>query len=181
MRPILACAALIVCSVATGYGQRNFDITRNSVGGIKLGMTIDQARQTLRSCRFKRTSDGEGAALIGVRCSAKEIVTIFAGEEDVEAPINEKAKIEFIEVWDKRFKTKQGVHKGMLVSEIEKRLGTVTKIILTEIESREFVTFRRKQAGIYYRIYGGIYAPGETTTTRYQPRTRLWSIQVSRY
>lgn len=172
---------LIVCSVGTLYGQKNFAITGNSAGGIKLGMTVDQARRTLRSCRFKRASDGEGVALIGVRCFGKEIITMFAGEKNVDAPINGKAKIEFIEVWDKRFKTKDGVHKGMLVRDVEKRLGKVVEIFLTQTESREFVTFKKQRKGISYRFYGGIYPPGATETTRYERGARLWSIQVSRY
>lgn len=173
-------AILMVGSVITVCGQKNFTITRNSVGGIKLGMTVDQARRTLPSCRFERTSDAEGVTLIGVRCFGKRIITIFAGE-NVDAPINGKAKIEFIEVWDKRFKTNDGVHKGMLVREVEKRLGRVVEIILTQTESREFVTFRKQQKGISYRIYGGIYPPGMTKTTKYERGTEIWSIQVARY
>lgn len=181
MKTTVIFAVLLFGSGVSVHGQKNFNITTNSAGGIKLGMTVDQARRTLPSCRFKRTSDAEGLTLIGVRCSGRQIITIFAGEEDVDAPVNGKAKIEFIEVWDKRFKTNSGVHKGMLVRDVEKRLGRVVEIVLTQTESREFVTFRKQQKGISYRTYGGIYPPGMTKTTKYERGAEIWSIQVSRY
>ncbi|MEQ1605906.1 MAG: hypothetical protein ABL999_13665 [Pyrinomonadaceae bacterium] len=177
-------AAILFLILATGVSgiaaQTNFLITSRSVGGVKLGMTISQARKVLSGCSFKRSSDGDGAVLISAVCGGKELMT-FASQEDEETTINERAKIAFIEVWDSRFKTPDGIHKNMLVSEVEKSLGRVTKIILSEIESREFITFKKKRPGIMYRMYGGIYPPGKNTTARYERGTRLWSISVSSY
>lgn len=171
----------MVFPVVMLYGQKNFTITANSVAGIKLGMTVSQAKRQAKRCRFKRASDGEGVALIGMTCAGKQIVTMYAGEDNVDAPIDMNARIELIEVWDRRFKTKDGVHKGMLIRDVEKRLGKVIEIILTQTESREFATFKKQRKGISYRFYGGIYPPGITKTTRYERGARLWSIQVSRY
>lgn len=160
--------------------QKNFLITSDSAGGVKIGMTVTQARKALPGCRLKRSSDGEGVVLIAANCGAKHVMTFYAGEEVSEAQINERAKIEFIEVWDPRFKTPDGIHQNMLVSQAEKRLGKVKKISLSEIESREFIEFARKRNRITYRIYGGIYPPGATNTIRYEQGTRLFSIQVHR-
>jgi hypothetical protein len=159
--------------------QRNFDITSNSAGGVRLGMTLEQARRTLSNCQLRRTQDGEGIALVGVRCSGREVMSFYAGEEDRDAKVNWKRRIELIEVWDKRFKTADRVHPGMLLRDAEKILGKVSEIIITQIESREFVTFRKNRKGIEYRTYGGLYTRPNYTTKMYEPGSRLHSIQVS--
>ncbi len=161
--------------------QKNFLITSKSAAGVRIGMTVSQARKVLSGCRLKRSSDGEGVVLIAADCGRKHVMTFYAGEEDFEARIDERAKIEFIEVWDPRFKTRDGIHPKMLVSQAEKRIGKLKKIILTEIESREFIEFSQERKGIAYRVYGGIYPPGKTTTTRYRLGIRLYSIQVRKH
>jgi hypothetical protein len=161
------------------HAQRSFDITSNSAGGVRLGMTLEQARRALPNCKLRRTEDGEGIALVGVRCSGREVMSFYAGEEDRDAKVNWKRRIEIIEVWDKRFKTADRVHPNMLLRDAEKILGKVREIVVTQIESREFVTFRKKRKGIEYRTYGGIYTGPNVTTTKYESGSRLHSIQVS--
>ena len=107
-------------------------------------------------------------------------MSVFAGEENVDAPIRWKAKIEFIEILDKRFKTKDGIHPEMLIKVAEKILGKVREILITQIESREFVTFGRVRKGIEYRTYGGIYTRPNVITTKYEPGSRIHSIQVTK-
>lgn len=170
--------AVFVLSV-TSYAQQNFRIDSQGAGGAKLGMTVAQARKIMMGCRFFRGSDGEGIALIDVNCRGVRTMTLYAGEEsDVEKPINFHARIEIIEIWDKRFRTAQGVHVEMRVADAERRLGKIKEIILTPIESREFITFSKSTPNISYRFYGGVYAPRSTVTTEYEPGARLWSIQV---
>src|SRR5262249_23525204 len=141
---------------------------------------VAQARQTLPKCQFRRSSDGEGVALISVGCSGRNIMSLYAGEEDVETKIDWKKRIEFIEVWDKRFKTVDGVHPKMLIHDVEKILGKVREILITQSESREFVTFGRRLRGIEYRTYGGIYTRPNVTTTKYERGSRIFSIQISK-
>ena len=171
---------ILLGTVTLVQAQRNFEITRNSAGGIRLGMTLEQARRTLPNCKLLRTEDGEGIALVGVICSGREVMSFYAGEEDRDAKVNWKRRIEFIEVWDKRFKTTDGVHPEMLVRDAEKILGRVREIVITQIESREFVTFRKVRKGIEYRTYGGIYTRPSFTTTKYERGSRLHSIQISK-
>ncbi len=42
-------------------------ITREGMAGLTIGMTLDQARRSLKGVLFERTSDGDGAALVTVR------------------------------------------------------------------------------------------------------------------
>src|SRR5687767_15251727 len=76
--------------------QRNYSITGNSAGGVRLGMTVAQARKVLKGCRFERSSDGEGLTLIAAVCRGKQIMTFFADEPPDAETINDKARIEFI-------------------------------------------------------------------------------------
>ena len=180
MKQITLVVGFIVLVATFAFGQQNYRITSNSAGGIQLGMTLGQARRALPGCSFRRTEDGAGIALVDVRCHNREIMSLYAGEEDLDAKVNWRRRIEIIEVWDKRFKTKDGVHPGMLLPDTERILGKVREILITQIESREFVTFGSVRKGIEYRTYGGIYTRPNVTTTKYEPGSRIHSIQVTK-
>lgn len=180
MKKIVVIAVMFALVGGLTYGQSNFKITNNSAGGVRLGMTVFQASRVLKGCRFARTSDGEGVALIGVHCKGRNVMSLYAGEENRDTKINWKRRIEFIEVWDRRFKTVDGVHPEMYLRDAEKILGKIRQIMITQIESREFVTFRKLRKGIEYRTYGGIYTRPNVTTTKYEPGSRIFSIQVSK-
>jgi hypothetical protein len=165
---------------ATSFAQQNFRIDSLGAGGAKVGTTVAQARNSMKGCKFSRSSDGEGIALINVHCRGVNTLTLYAGEDEVEKPINFRARIEIIEVWDKRFRTAQGVHVGMRVADAERRLGKVKEIVLTPIESREYITFSKKTLNISYRFYGGIYPPQKAFTKKYERGSKLWSIVVQK-
>ena len=180
MKRGLLLVLMLLSSAIVAVAQRNLRITSDAAGGIRLGMTVGQARRALPNCSFRRTEDGEGIALIGVRCHKREIISLYAGEEDRDVNVNWRRRIEFIEIWDKRFKTKDGLHPGMYLRDAERVLGKVREILMTQIESREFVTFGRVRKGIEYRTYGGIYTRPNVTTTKYEPRSRIHSILVTK-
>ncbi len=122
--------------------------------------------------------------MIAVKQGEVELMTLYANEEDREKPINENAKIENIEVWDSQFKTAEGVHAKMKLSEVEKIYGKVTKIIKSEIESREFAEFANQPKGLLFRLEApesdaGIYSEGQRETKRYSPNATILSITVS--
>jgi hypothetical protein len=180
----MRCFFLLIVLLAfgtMGQAQRNFKITRDGAGGIRLGMTLGAARRALPGCRFRRTSDGEGIALVGVRCSRRDVMSLYAGEKDQDSKISWNRRIETIEVWDARFITADGVHPKMSLRNAEKILGRIREIVITQTESREFVTFGKTRKGIEYRTYGGIYTRPSFTTTKYEPGSRLFSIQVFKF
>jgi hypothetical protein len=167
-------------------------ITAHAAGPVKLGMTVAQVRQAVKPMTLSRTSDGEGIALVAVSLSKKQapaksddermVMTLYAGEEDPDAPVDEKAKIKMAEVWDKSFKTSRGVHVGMLLRDVEKLYGKVKRIVISEIESREYATFTNQPAGITFRVSydAGKYEPGKQSTTRYNPGACVYSIIISK-
>jgi len=162
----------------------DFLITNNSVGSVRLGMTVAQARRALGGLTLSRTSDGEGIALIAVKRGKQTIMTLYADEQNPRSRINERAKIEFIEVWDARYYTPDGVHPKMPLREVEQKYGQLKEIRLSEIEAREFATLATQPVGIQLRVtndtgMAGIYNEGENTTTRYAPSTYLKSISIT--
>ena len=184
--------ALIFCflSVGLAQAQQKYLITSNSVGIVRLGMTVAKARKLLKGYTIKRISDGDGLALIAITKGRKTLITIYAGEEDAEKPINEKAIIECIYVWDETFKTADGIHPNMSVRDAEKILGKVQEVFMSEIESREFAVFTKKPKGLLFRVdvnsegeypFAGDYAKGKRHSETYTPNAFIISIQVSNY
>jgi len=158
-------------------------ITGESAGAVKIGMTIAEVRKAVAPLKLERTSDGEGIALIAVKSGEEIVMTIFAGEEDRDARIDEKAKVEYIMVWDKSYRTAAGVHPGMKIADAEKIYGKVKQIIRSEIESREYVTFTNHPAGIEMRILGkddmaGVYAQGTSRTNKYSADAYIFTIDI---
>jgi hypothetical protein len=180
MHKVILLVTITLLITPSVFAQRNYEITSTGAGGIRLGMTIGQARRVMKGCQFKRTSDAEGVALTGVTCRGHKVITLYSGEELADEPVDLRSAIEIIEVWDQRFRTASGVRVGMLLSEAEKRLGRVKNIVLSEIESREFVEFAQQPRNLSFRIYGGIYSPRSQQTKTYEKGTRLHSIQISK-
>ena len=148
MRKAIFVFVLVFISFGAANAQRNYLITRNSVGDVRLGMTVAEARRVLKGFTLSRTSDGDGAALILVKKYGKDIMNLYAGESDPEAKIDESAKIEFIEVWDGNYRTADGIRPTMSVKAAERILGKIERVVMSEIEAREFLEFKRKPRGL---------------------------------
>ena len=158
-------------------------ITRKAAGPIRLGMTIAEVRRSWPGIILQRTSDGEGLALIAVRESKQTLMTLYAGETNPKARINQRARIEFIEVLDKSFRTEAGVHPKMQLREVVQKYGELREITMSEIEAREYATFARQPAGIQLRVMAedglaGVYGEGKNTSTRYSPSAYVFSLSI---
>ena len=159
-------------------------ITSNSVGPFRLGMTVKEAMQAMPSATFSRTSDGEGIALILVKESGEELMSLFAGEWDPDAPIDPSRKIEFIDVHNPRFATTEGIHVGTKLSNMPASLGNLKEIMMSEIESREYATYSNQSSGIQFEVYGdgntaGAYPPGNNLTATPTAGAYIASIEVT--
>ncbi len=159
-------------------------ITANSVGPIEIGMTVGEARQAMPGATFRRTSDGEGISLIAVREGVDTLFTLFADEWDPDAPINDDAVVQIIDVSHPSFKTDQGIHPGAELSLVESHFGKLKQLLLTEIESREYADFEEQPSGYSFQVthpdgWAGDYYEGETLTKRYVPGALIHSIEVS--
>lgn len=168
---------IVLCLLILGlnnsvFAQRSFLVTPDSVGNLKIGMTVAEARKVFPRHTFSRASDGEGIALIEVKRRNRTDFFLYADEFDPAQPINDKAQISFIEIVNSLYRTEKGVYPNMPLSEVEKRYGKLRSIVTSEIEAREFARFTDQPFGIDLKVtrrngQAGIYANGERRTNSY--------------
>jgi hypothetical protein len=127
-------------------------ITVKGVGPIQVGMTLGEARKAVPRAAFTRVSDGDGAALVQIALARDVTMQAWADEADPEKPIDWRKKILSIETFSAAFRTAEGAHPGMKVSDANRLYGSTRKIETTEIESRQFITFAKHPAGLLFRL-----------------------------
>lgn len=164
--------------------SKDFLITPNSAGPIRLGMTVRDAVQVLHSATFTRSSDGKGIALISVQRNQEELMTLHAGEWDPNAPIDINKKIELISVRSARFITEDGVRVGMELTKAPRTYGALQEIMMSEIESREYARFTNQPSGLQFQVFGdgntaGAYPAGNNLTANATPGAWLISIDIT--
>lgn len=163
-------------------------ITRRAVGPVRLGMTVAEARRVLPGLRVTRSSNGEGVAYVGVFRGKNLVMQLFTGEDDPDTPVDNRRKIQSIDVFEARYHTAAGVYPGMRLSAAERRLGKVKEIRLTEIEAQEFAEFTRPQPGYAFLVgapsgwagnYGRPNATSPAVTRKYVPGARIRAILLT--
>ena len=155
-------------------------ISETGMGGVEVGATLDEVRRTIPSAKFTRTSDGEGVALVEMTFASGPSLVLWAEEDDPAAPIDWSKKIRMIETFSPGFRTREGVHPGSIISDVERIYGEKREIQRSEIESLEYIFFARQPAGITFRLNNtGIFAPGSDTTTQVASEGMIQSIAVS--
>ena len=153
-------------------------VTDSSMGPIRLGMTLAQAKQAAPEATFKREYDGEGIASVDVISDGVSLINLVADDDEGET-IDLTKRIMFMETFSRWCSTADGVHPDALVTDVEKILGKVTNIMLSEIESREFVSFERQPDKLTFRIdYTGIFEGDARNTKRFEPEAKIWSIGI---
>ena len=144
----LSIFTLFLFSIST-FGQQtnkqNFAITPNSVGDIRLGMTLSEAIEMMSSADF-RHYECECAGdfdSIGVRRNGKLILTIG---------LDANGKIFRITSRDSRFRLSNEIGSGTTISAAERFYGRVKDIAITyDIETAEFANHPK---GIEFKVYG---------------------------
>jgi hypothetical protein len=174
---LLAAAALSLGGAAQPEDRL---ITAEAMGQVRLGMTLAAARGALPGARFERASDGDGAALVAVVFGANDRLVLWADEDDPDRPIDWSRRIVTISTFSGTFHTRDGIHPGSLVADVVPLLGPVIEIVVSEIESREFVTFERQPAWLTFRLdYTGRFVAGARRTTQFEPGARILGIEIS--
>ncbi|MET3134773.1 hypothetical protein AAKU55_005075 [Oxalobacteraceae bacterium GrIS 1.11] len=155
-------------------------ISATSMGPIHLGMSLHQAKQAFPGAHFERSSDGDGAALVAVKVSKEELLILSAGEENSDAPIDWRKKINYIETFNPLCQTADGVAPGVLVKTVEKIFGKVKQITQSEIESREYIEFSKQPSYLGFRLdYTGIFANDAHRTRRFAPDGKIFSVTIA--
>ncbi|HAT30852.1 MAG TPA: hypothetical protein DCW29_08390 [Janthinobacterium sp.] len=180
----LAAACCAAHAAAPAIEQACF-ITPTGMGPIRIGMTLAQAKAALPMARFKRSATGDGVPMVSVLVGragdeAGELMDLSADEDDPDKPINWKRKISVIDTRNPACKTAEGVGPGMLAKKVEKIFGPTKEIELTEIESREYIEFKKQPRTLFFQLDNkGIYAKGKNRTRRFEPDASLFKVGVA--
>ena len=105
---LLTATMLLVADVGAQNRGANSAITKYSAGRVKLGMTVAAVRRVVAPMKLHRTSDGEGIALIAVMLGTTRVMTLYAGEKNRHAMIDESPMIKGL----RRYQTIDGPVDG---------------------------------------------------------------------
>ncbi len=169
---------IVIATITTGVAvaQKNKLITVNSVGPLKIGMSIAKARRAARPLVVSKGSPGfEGEVEYSVRSGKKRVIDF----------IYYFGKITSIEVWDPGFKTSDGVHVGMKLGDLERIYGKLKGIRIGEQDDFEYAVFTNHPKGLFLRVSvpgkgkrAGVYSKDSMSTTEFNSGIYLSSIQT---
>lgn len=148
---------------------------------LRRGMTIAQAVQALRPEYQSYALGGDSGWLLQIHENDNPynvIMTLWSDEFE-DYVVNYAAKLKVVIIHSPKFKTKGGVHVGMLLSEAEKKLGKLKYIYTAEPTFEEFAEFARNPDEVAFGVSGGIFEEGQRKTERYLPDARITKIQVA--
>ncbi|MEN9355532.1 MAG: hypothetical protein RL318_2857 [Fibrobacterota bacterium] len=151
------------------------------VGGIRLGMSLATARKALPGARFERSGDGDGMASVTVKRDSADWMDLYTTVEDPEAALTDTETVTVIQTTHEGCATAGGVHPGLPLDQAAAKLGALTEISLSEIESREYATFAATPQWLGLRVDGaGIYAGELRTTKNVRADGKITSLTVSK-
>ncbi len=183
-------------SKPTNKTKENLLITPNSVGDIRLGMTIAEARKVLKGVKFDQRDYSEEGVWVELSKNGTELDMRFMTDQKDYAtgntdkvPIKESAKIESIQFSDKRYKTADGVHVGMTIKDAEQKFGKIKKITFLEYDASEDVEFSNAPSSYSFDVSpkegsprearAAIYTNNLNITTKYNIGAYISSFEIS--
>lgn len=203
---IIASSLLILFLSLSSFGQGkkakpNYLITANSVGDVRLGMTLADARAVLVDGKLiadltqtRLTRYEAGYSPISVIRGGKLMMSLMTpkfDEQGGEIPVNENSRIAFIKVWDSRYRTTKGVYPGITIYKAERKLGKIIEIF-GFYGNDESVEFSDQPRGFEFLVAGkgkstedkktpaGIYENGrDDFADKYTPGAYVLSISIS--
>jgi hypothetical protein len=169
-----------LCLAGAAFAQSSGCLIQPSaVGPIHEGMTVAQARQALRGATLKPTEDAKRLPILSVIRDGLHTMDLYV---DAGQGVKETSKIDLIRVFDGACATRDGVHPGMRLAEVAQRYGRLTRLKVTDTESREYAEFERLPAWLEIQVGNGqtgIYPTGKRCTSNYAPAAHIASLWVS--
>jgi hypothetical protein len=184
------CAAFLLFGICFSSFSQTIDeylITSNSVGPVRLGMTLAQARQVIGQKRIEMGTGecgdyGPCVTVFDGKYRAMYLYFVDKRQNDKQPPVNESSIIFSIAVHSPEYKTLEGIRKGMLVSKVQKLIGKPVDIY-RNLMGDEYVLFDGLSDNYFLETMGGIYKNSETTgvpdkADRYRPNSKILSITI---
>jgi hypothetical protein len=156
-----------------GQLLNNYTITAGSAGPVQLGMPSAEILAALPGVTAGVELDGEGIEWMSLRMNGETLMNVMLDKNTHTASL--------IRVLSPRFTTEQHVKVGENLQSAGEKLGGLTEIQWTELESREFATFANAPATMVFQVIGnegtaGVYSNGETITTIASASATIHSI-----
>ncbi len=150
-------------------------ITSASAGPVQLGMNMNEVLIALPEATSENEQDGEGINWADIKMQDETIMSLLLDEND--------HTVSLIRVFSPEFATEQGVHVGENLQSVADKLGGLNEIQSTEIEAREFATFKNSPQGVEFQVVGGdgsagVYSNSETITSIASPSATVHSIWI---
>jgi hypothetical protein len=170
---------VVLCSTVAFAQARPCLIQENAVGAVRNGMTIRQVRAALPGAVFNLGEDTDQLAIYIVSRGGVPILDIYPNQDE---KINDSNKAELLRVYDPNCATADGVHPGMLLSEVEQKYGKLKRLVLSEAEPWETAEFEKQPAWLEIQTgkgEAGVYPKGKRCAPRYAANAKAESLWVS--
>ena len=153
-----------------------YKITNEAAGTVQLGMSSAEILAAFPSVTAKTEKDGEGITWMTLNLKGESLMSVLLDEYDHTAVL--------IRVTSPKFVTEQGVRVGENLHSAAEKLGGLTEIQWTEMESREFASFANEPKNVDFQVAAadgtaGVYNDNETVTNVIAPKAYVHSIWLT--
>ncbi len=181
-RIVLILMTILVLSSTSGAAQFSAVVEPDgSPLRINPGMTVKQAIQALKPEYQTYALGGDSGWLLQIHDNAsyEDVLMTLWSSECQDYAINYAAKVDAIMIHSPKYKTKEGVHVGMLLGDVERKLGKLKRIYTSEPTFEQYAEFTKVLKGIGLGVEGGILEEGKRETQRYSPDAHITKLQIS--
>jgi hypothetical protein len=183
-RSALAVVALIGTAVAAApAAPRAVDcrITSTAIGPIRIGMTLEQVKAALPRASFELVAGIDDIAFLEIRLGKEQLML---GEIGDSLPPGQSwpnsTPLRNLETYSAQCRDENGIGPGTSVHDAAARMGGIKEIVMSDAESRQYVTFVRQPKGRWYRIddTGLFSVESPRRTNAYRPGARIVGVGV---
>ena len=138
-------------SVSPSFAAPKCLINKTSIAGIKFSDTLESVKKRYKDVKISMEQGAEVASAV-LTFSEKYKISVY-GEGINNTNKGKKAKFSSVETFDENCKTEENIGPGSTIKEAMQKFGKITNFMVSEIESREYITFENNK---FYdiRVYG---------------------------
>ena len=161
-----------IISIDDDYVERL--VTKNSADTVSLGMSLPELMSNVSDKTLVLGSDGEGVISLEVLTGSKFLMALYMDTDC----IGHESKVKVIEAWGREFVTAEGAFPTMPLDEAIDIYGGLENIQFSEIEAREFATFKNHPEGILFEVYGGDFRDNQNITTEILADAQITALWI---
>lgn len=155
-------------------------ITGQSIGPLRLGMSLAQAREAWPAAVFKRDSGLDDIVVLLVEVQGQVLAVSEVGYDLPPGPLPAATQLLDLSTYHPWCRDARDVGPGTLLSTAARSYGGLEEIVRSDVEQREYARFRQEPASMHFRVdYKSIFsAPTQRRTTSYQPDARVLGVEL---